>query len=275
VIVPVYRAGRYLPRLAASLIDQGAQQVIVVIDDDSPTAEVEAVLAGVENLRIVRSAGATGAGAARNLGAGSATQPWLAFLDADDWWEPGFLASLVAAGASDVVAYDCRIWREEGEEVVQLGETIFGKAGWTRGGVGRDDSSFLLDGFPIQKMLLRREVFESIGGFRPLAAVQDFDLAWRLVASGQTIEMLRAPAGEYLVRADSITDRVRTDRRAFERAQRCWARIWFDMARERRLPGPVRRACARRAVKVVARMPARRVKNALRGARRLISARRD
>lgn len=242
--------------------------MIIALDDESPTAEVQTALGEVENLRVVRTAGATGAGAARNLGARQATQPWLAFLDADDWWEPDFLATLVAAAERDVVAYDCRIWREQGEQVVGLGETIFERAGWIHPSIGLEESNLLLDGFPIQKLLLKHETFESIGGFRPLPAVQDFDFVWRLLAAGQTIQMLRAPLGEYLVRADSITDRVRTDLAAFETAQRCWLRIWSDMARDGRLPATVRRTCARRTVKVAARIPARRAKNVLGRARR-------
>jgi glycosyltransferase involved in cell wall biosynthesis len=264
VIVPFFESEEYLDRLSKSLAAQGAREVIVVIDDGSPESTIQRAMEDVPNLRVMRTAGRVGAGMARNRGVESATQPWLAFLDDDDWWPPGFLTELVAAAGGDVVAYDCQVWRERGGEVEPTEETVFGRAGWERPDVDVAHSDLLLSGFPLLKLLLKREAFDAVGGYRAIPAVEDFDLVWRLVAAGHRIETLPAPAGNYLVRADGVTGVTGGDLRTYERAQRGWVRIWSAMARDRRLPPPVRRACAKRTVKVLARMPARRAKHALR-----------
>jgi glycosyltransferase involved in cell wall biosynthesis len=60
-----------------------------VVDDGSTDRTVECAEAcGNSHIQILHSAGPRGAGGARNTGVTSAKSEWIAFLDADDWWEP-------------------------------------------------------------------------------------------------------------------------------------------------------------------------------------------
>lgn len=71
---------------------------VIVVDDSSSDDSVEAVgeadLPGLEILELTHN---RGPGGARNAGARLATTEWLAFLDADDTWEPTFLEAVSAA----------------------------------------------------------------------------------------------------------------------------------------------------------------------------------
>ncbi len=266
VVIPVYHAAdRHLRKLASSLATQGAAEVIVVMDDDSSPDATTALLAAVPNLTVMVSDG-QGAGMARNCGAAVATQEWVTFLDHDDWWPPGFLAGLLGEAGGDVVGYDSEVYVEEGDaDPVPAGETLFDRADWDHPSIDARSSGLLLDRFPLVKLLLRRQAFTAVGGFRPIYAVEDFDLVWRLVAAGHRIDLPRRPAGAYLIHASSTTGAVNVDHAAFERAQRSWVQIWSGMARSSGLPARVRIGAARHAGKVSARIVARRVRDRLRG----------
>lgn len=267
VVIPVYRAAdRHLRKLASSLATQGAAEVIVVLDDDSRPEAVAALLAAVPNLTVMVSDG-KGAGMARNCGAAAATQEWVTFLDHDDWWPPGFLARLLGEAGGDVVGYDNEVFVEEGAadtEPVPAGETLFDRADWHHASIDASSAELLLDRFPLVKLLLRRRAFTAVGGFRPIYAVEDFDLVWRLVAAGHRIDLPRRPAGAYLVHASSTTGAVQASHQSFERAQRSWVRIWGAMALARGLQVRVRLGAARNAARVSARIVARRARDRLR-----------
>jgi GT2 family glycosyltransferase len=265
VVVPLHSAApRHLKRLGASLAEQGAGEVIVVIDDDSAPADVAAALAVVPNLRVLVNPG-SGAGMARNHGAAAAGQPWLTFLDHDDWWPSEFLAQLLSRARSRVVGYDSELYSEQDEEAVAVGETLFERAQWRHESIDARHSRLLFDGFPLVKLLLRREAFAAVGGFRPIYAVEDFDLVWRLIAAGEQIDLVREPAGAYLVHPGSTTGTVLSRRDAYEKAQRSWVRIWAAMSRAGGLPPQIRIEAGLKAARVWARIIARRVRDRLRG----------
>ena len=93
VVIPAYNYAHFLPEAIASVLAQtGADLELIVVDDGSPdnTPEVCARCAD-PRVRLVRQPNA-GLSAARNTGIREARFPYVAFLDADDRWEPGFLS---------------------------------------------------------------------------------------------------------------------------------------------------------------------------------------
>jgi hypothetical protein len=86
VVIPCYNAAATVEAAVASA--RGAAQIVVV--DDGSLAETARLLDSLlanntyPNLEVVRLPQNAGLGAARNAGVARATQPWIAFLDADD-----------------------------------------------------------------------------------------------------------------------------------------------------------------------------------------------
>jgi glycosyltransferase involved in cell wall biosynthesis len=92
LVVPAYRAETQIAATLASVTAQACVPAeIVVVDDASPDGTGAAAAAlGARVLRLPCNAGPA---AARNAGVAAATQPWVAFLDADDAWLDGKLAA--------------------------------------------------------------------------------------------------------------------------------------------------------------------------------------
>lgn len=93
VIVPCFCCGKTIRRALASVVNQSQTPVEVILVDDSShddtweilTELAQAHLGWVKILRLEQNQGAA---SARNAGWALATQPYIAFLDADDAWHP-------------------------------------------------------------------------------------------------------------------------------------------------------------------------------------------
>lgn len=183
VIVPAYRAEGFIARTIASVRAQTyTDWEVVVADDASPdetTARAKA--AGAIVVRGERNQGPAGA---RNLALQRASGALMAFLDADDEWLPGYLASQVAAfddaGAGvGLVACDARVLTATGMSAY----TYF------------DQFAEPVDPLTLERLLrgccigpwalVPRAVGEQVGWFDPeLFGTEDHDLWLRILERG-------------------------------------------------------------------------------------------
>ena len=90
-IIPAYRAAQTVGRALDSLLAQTRPpDEIVVVDDGSPDDLAAALQPYGDKVTLVRKANG-GAASARNLGIERSHGELIAFLDADDYWEPAKL----------------------------------------------------------------------------------------------------------------------------------------------------------------------------------------
>jgi glycosyltransferase involved in cell wall biosynthesis len=96
MIVPAYRAAGTIRRAIDSALGQTRPpDEILIVDDGSPD-DIGSALAGYPvQVRLVRKANG-GAASARNFGIDHAEGNFIAFLDADDYWEPNKLQRQLA-----------------------------------------------------------------------------------------------------------------------------------------------------------------------------------
>ena len=88
-IITHYRNGAFLADAVQSVLSQTRPaDEILVIDDATPVADAGALDALPTSVRLIRLPVNGGPGVARQVGAEQATGDWLAYLDADDLWEP-------------------------------------------------------------------------------------------------------------------------------------------------------------------------------------------
>lgn len=95
VIIPTYNRPDFLTRSAKSALSQSFADIEVIAIDDCSPANYEAACAELSDprFRYIRLEKNQGAAGARNAGVREARGRFIAFLDDDDWWETGKLAS--------------------------------------------------------------------------------------------------------------------------------------------------------------------------------------
>ena len=101
VVIPAYHAAAYLEQAALSVVNQtyeGEWELLIVDDaSDDRTGEVGQALEKKDpRIRYIRQPSNQGVAAARNRGVKEAKGAYVAFLDADDWWEAGKLEAQMA-----------------------------------------------------------------------------------------------------------------------------------------------------------------------------------
>lgn len=104
VIIPIYNASDYLRPAIDSVIYQTLAEIeIICVDDGSTDSSLEILKEYQKNddrVRIVTEVNA-GPGLARNNGLNRARGEYIAFLDADDFFEPNFLETLYERAKRD------------------------------------------------------------------------------------------------------------------------------------------------------------------------------
>ena len=98
VIIPSSNAAQYIRTAIDSALSQTHPPgEVLVIDGGSSDGTQDLVRAYGEPVKLLQEKpGRKGLGAARNVGVEAASGEWLAFLDADDWWDPRKLARQLA-----------------------------------------------------------------------------------------------------------------------------------------------------------------------------------
>lgn len=102
VVIPLYNKGPYIARAIDSVLAQSEQEFeIVIVDDASTDGGAETVKTYSDHrIRLIhRDAPGAGGHAARNAGIKNAAAPLIAFLDADDRFNPEHLAVILGLAA--------------------------------------------------------------------------------------------------------------------------------------------------------------------------------
>lgn len=113
VIVPVYKAERYLRRCVDSILSQTLEDLeVILVDDGSPdTCPQLCDFYSKKDLRVrVIHQKNAGVAAARNKGLEAAVGEYITFVDSDDYIEPSMYSAMMKIAKeynSDVVMCDC------------------------------------------------------------------------------------------------------------------------------------------------------------------------
>lgn len=93
VIMPAYQAEKYIKQAIESVWIQDVPLELIVIDDCSFDSTQDVLKSYMErsDFHYIRNNDNMGAAVSRNRGIEAAKGDLIAFLDSDDWWEPGKL----------------------------------------------------------------------------------------------------------------------------------------------------------------------------------------
>jgi glycosyltransferase involved in cell wall biosynthesis len=193
-VIPAWKSDAVLGAALRSVAEQSLLPAeVVVVDDGSPEGDLGAVVARSPlPVRLIRAPHG-GPSRARNRGVAETTAPWIAFLDADDTWEPAKLErqwQLVRGAPAGPAMVSCD-WLRPGEA-----------APGGRGGVAAHPAGYReilwRNAFQTSTALVAREAFTAAGGFNPdLDGAEDWDMWLRVAAQGLWLH-LREPLVRYL-----------------------------------------------------------------------------
>ncbi|HKK39357.1 MAG TPA: glycosyltransferase family A protein, partial [Cryomorphaceae bacterium] len=131
VIIPLYNQGRLVKRAIESALAQPETKEVIVIDDGSSDGGGQLVQnTFCEDSRVKcflhDDKQKHGAGAARNVGISKASQPFLAFLDADDYMLPDrfLLTKTIFESHPDADGVYEALGREESDELTMLNTQV-------------------------------------------------------------------------------------------------------------------------------------------------------
>ena len=193
VIIPAYNAGTLLNDAINSVLGQTYKNIrILVVDDGSNDGgATQRYVRSLKDKRIAYLRKTNGGpSSARNAGLEATSAPYVAFLDADDYWEKTKLEKqlkLLKSMNHGMVYGLCEVVDNEKKYVRSVDLSKEG-----------DLYRYLFSGNKItgsaSMVLVRREVFDSVGKFREdLTIGEDWEL-WVRVAQQYTIGCVR----EYL-----------------------------------------------------------------------------
>ena len=178
VVIAVRDGMPWLEEQLRALCEQRcmSQWEVVVADNGSTDASPEVVRSWASRnarIRMVDASARPGPSAARNIGADLAAGDLLAFCDADDVVQPGWLnAILVGLRDADVVAGAFEHGSLNGQPLMAPQPAATRQLGHVPAGLAAN-------------LGVRRSAFEALGGFdEDLLVGEDIDLCWRLQFAG-------------------------------------------------------------------------------------------
>lgn len=207
VIIPLYNKAPYIEQCLQTVASQSFTDWECIIVNDGSTDNsanlVESWLAqnpqSASHYTLYTQKNA-GVAAARNYGVAQSSGEYIAFLDADDWWEPTFLEKMVffaeqnpAAGlwACNYVIYKTSNIRTGVRDVVyqSKGSNV----------INYPKSYYLGYGMPVTSisMMMRRSVFDELGGFLVGIRLGEDFLFWSKIALRYSIAFLDEPLAYY------------------------------------------------------------------------------
>ena len=202
VIIPTYNHGRFLSAAIESALAQTHKAVEVIVVDDFSTDDTEEIVARYVSPRVtyIKSANKGIVATSRNVGVRAASGEYVAFLDADDVWEPSKLEvqlphladATVAAVASDLRYTGARRYSQS-------------RRGRGSGGYRDYRNLEIVRGNPVatSSVVLRRQDLDRVGGFDEAPEfrfIEDWDL-WLQLSVEKKVRVLKEALVVYRIAA--------------------------------------------------------------------------
>lgn len=208
IIIPLYNKAPYLQKALESVCAQTYEdwECIIMDDgstDDSATIAAQWISQQEENtrkrFRLLHQANA-GVAAARNHAVAASSGEKIAFLDADDWWEPTFLQEMLVFSEQypEAGIWGCNyIYYKPGKTRIGVTNVAyeFPNAAW----INYPKSYYQGTGMPIWTgaVLISRTIFDAMGGFPMGVRLGEDFLLWAHIALQYPIVFLDKPLAYY------------------------------------------------------------------------------
>lgn len=200
VLTPSYGYGRFIADAIESVLCQEGVSVEHIVQDGLSRDETVDVLGRFEGRIVWASEPDRGQSDALNKALAKANGRWIGWLNADEFYLPGSLATLVELGermAADIVYGDCIFVDVDGNVERLLPAHRFVAR------ILRDYGCFI----PSNAVLIRRSVLRDAPWDPSLKRIMDWDLFMSLLTRGTRFSYLSYPVGAFRAHDDRITSK--------------------------------------------------------------------
>ena len=194
IIIPLYNKAPYIAKALRSVAEQTYKEFeLIVIDDGSTDESIEKLrdtsyelreknLDFYTKVKIIEQQN-QGVSVTRNNGVKLAKYDYIAFLDADDWWEPTFLEEMKALVDEfpDAGIYSSSYFKVKNGNLIKANIGV--EKDFLKGEINYLQVYAKTMYMPITSItvVLKKEVFEKTGGFNSMLKFgEDFDLWLRI-----------------------------------------------------------------------------------------------
>ncbi len=194
VIIPLYNKVAYVKLAIDSVLNQTFPDYELIIVNDGSTDKslevVQKIKKSTPRQIIIIDQVNQGVSTARNNGIAAATYPYIAFLDADDWWDKSFLAEMrtLIEAYPDAAVYSCNYYKVKNSQNIPA---IIGiEAGFKKGYINyfRTYSNTFWMPVHSSNTVVKKKVFNEIGTFSDkLKFAEDFDLWIRIALKDKIV----------------------------------------------------------------------------------------
>lgn len=203
VVIPAYNAITYLPETLDSVLKQTFTDFEVLLINDGSTDSVVTWASEITDPRVrLISQENQGLPGARNTGITHAQGEYIAFLDADDLWEPTKLEKQVQSFQGNPAVGVVYTWTLLIQEHGKPTGRIF--ASQAEGNVWRQllETDVISNG---SSAMVRRDCFEAVGVFdRTLTSAEDLDM-WLRIAVHYQFAVVKEPLTLYRQYSSSMS----------------------------------------------------------------------
>lgn len=206
VIIPIYNKENHIEKAISSVLSQTCVNYeLIVVDDGSTDMGLEVIQRIFENENIKNGncklihQPNSGVSTARNNGVAAASFPYIAFLDADDWWHPDYLLHMkeLIEKYPDAGIYGSSYLKVKNRR--EIPAKIGVEEGFQDGLINYFQVYATTLWMPLWTgaTIIKKSVFEEFNGFAPkLKLGEDFYL-WTQVAAKYPVALLNTPLAYY------------------------------------------------------------------------------
>jgi len=210
VIIPLYNKAAYVQKAIQSVLAQTCQEFELIVVDDGSTDNPLPVNGGsmrirlrnleqlVEKITLIKQNN-QGVSIARNNGVKVAKYEYIAFLDADDWWESTYLEEMkvLIEKYPDAGIYGSSYYKVKKGKLIPANIGV--EAGFEKGLINYCQVYAKTMYMPLTSItsIIKKTVFDSERGFKvTLKMGEDFDL-WLRLALKYPVAFLNKPLAYY------------------------------------------------------------------------------
>ncbi len=203
IIIPLFNKSAHIEKCLQSVIDQTFREfVVIIVNDGSTDDSLDKInrfkVSKLQSLQIINQAN-VGVSTARNNGVKEAKYDYIAFLDADDWWEPTYLEEMKnlieAYPEAGVYSSNYYLVKSSIRRIAKIGI----EPSFSQGLINYCQVYAKTLAMPLWTgaTVIHKRIFESENGFKPILRLgEDFDL-WVRVALKHKAAFLNKPLSNY------------------------------------------------------------------------------